>query len=93
MIKGSGKYPIPIILLARLGVHCEYQGKKLGRALLKDALLRTLQAADIAVLKLMLVHAKNESAAAFYEKHGFVASLRNPFVMFLPIHTARGKRV
>ena len=45
--KGLGNYPVPIILLARLAVDRSEQGKGLGAALLKDALLRAAQAADI----------------------------------------------
>ena len=83
--KGSGKYPVPIMLLARLGVDKEYQGIKLGSALLKDAILRTIQAANIAGLKLLLVHAKDTNAREFYKKHGFLPSLSDPLKMFLPM--------
>src|SRR5579883_576554 len=57
LVKGLGKYDIPIMLLARLAVDHREQGKGLGKALLKDATLRTMQAAEIAGLKLLLVHA------------------------------------
>ena len=50
------------------------QGQGIGKGLLKDALLRTLQAADIAGLRALLVHAKDEQAKAFYEKYGFEES-------------------
>ena len=43
----------------------------MGKALLKDAILRTLRAADIAGPKRLLVRAKDEPAAAFYRQHGF----------------------
>src|SRR4029077_6837213 len=49
------------------------RAKGLGKALLKDAVLRTMQAAEIAGLKLLLVLAKDDAAAAFYQKHGFVS--------------------
>jgi GNAT superfamily N-acetyltransferase len=84
--KGIGKYPIPVMILARLGVDKEYQGLKLGSALLKDAILRTMQAAEIAGLKLLLVHAKDNQARAFYERHGFEPSLLDPLKMFLPMN-------
>ena len=87
--KGGGKYPIPVMLLARLGVDKEFQGIRLGSALLKDAILRTIQAADIGGLKLLIVHAKDDSARAFYERHGFQPSLLDPLKMFLPMALAK----
>lgn len=85
VVKGLGKYDIPVMLLARLAVDHREQGKGLGKALLKDAILRTLQAADIAGLKLLLVHAKDEAAADFYRKHGFELVLDDPLKLFLPV--------
>jgi GNAT superfamily N-acetyltransferase len=85
LTKGLGKFDIPIMLLARLAVDHREQGKGLGKALLKDAILRTMQAAEIAGLKLLLVHAKDESAAEFYRKHGFEPVLDDPLKLFLPV--------
>lgn len=85
IVKGLGKYDIPIMLLARLAVDHREQGKGLGKALLKDAILRTMQAAKIAGLKLLLVHAKDETANAFYHKHGFESVSDDPLLLFLPV--------
>jgi GNAT superfamily N-acetyltransferase len=85
LVKGLGKYDIPIMLLARLSVDHREQGKGLGRALLKDAILRTMQAAEIAGLKLLLVHAKDDAAAAFYQKHGFEPVPGDSLKLFLPV--------
>ena len=85
LIKGLGKYDIPIMLLARLAVDRREQGKKLGKALLKDAILRTMQAAEIVGLKLLLVHTKSESASGYYRKHGFEPVMNNPLKLFLPV--------
>jgi GNAT superfamily N-acetyltransferase len=85
LIKGLGKYDIPVMLLARLAVDQREQGKGLGKALLKDAILRTMQAAEIAGLKLLLVHAKDEAAADFYRKHGFEPVVGDPLKLFLPL--------
>lgn len=85
LVKGLGKYDIPIMLLARLAVDRREQGKGLGKALLKDAILRTMQAAEIAGLKLLLVHAKDEAAAEFYGTHGFEPVLGDPLKLFLPV--------
>ncbi len=89
IVKGSGKYPIPIMLLALLGVDKEYQNIKLGSALLKDAILRTIRAAEIGGLKLLIVHAKDVNAQKFYEKHGFCPSLVDPLKMFLPMELVK----
>ena len=59
--------------------------KGLGKALLKNAILRTMQAAEIAGLKLLLVQAKDEAAANFYRKHGFEPVLGDPLKLFLPV--------
>ena len=72
--KGLARHPIPIMLLARLAVDVNEQGQGIGKGLLKDALLRTLQAADIAGLRALIVHAKDAQAKAFYEKFGFEPS-------------------
>jgi predicted N-acetyltransferase YhbS len=60
--KGIAQHPVPVMLLARLAMDRQHQGAGLGKALLKDALLRTAQAADIAGIRALLVHAKDESA-------------------------------
>jgi GNAT superfamily N-acetyltransferase len=85
LAKGLGRYDIPVMLLARLAVDHREQGQGLGKALLKDAILRTMQAAQIAGLKLLLVHAKDQTAANFYSKHGFIPVINDPLKLFLPI--------
>lgn len=64
--RGAGRSPIPVILLARLGVDVGSQGHGLGAALVKDALLRAFQAADTVGARALLVHAESASARAFY---------------------------
>jgi len=80
---GLPKHPIPVILLARLAVDATEQGRGLGAALLRDALLRTVQAAEIAGLRAVLVHAKDDSAKRFYEKFGFEPSPIDAYHLFL----------
>jgi len=80
---GLPKHPIPVMLLARLAVDSTEQGRGLGVALLKDALLRTIQAAEIAGLRAMLVHAKDDSAKRFYERFGFESSPIDAYHLFL----------
>jgi GNAT superfamily N-acetyltransferase len=85
LVNGLGKYDLPVMLLARLAVDHREQGKGLGKAILKDAILRTIQAAEIAGLKLLLVHAKDDAAAKFYRKHGFEPVVDDPLKLFLPV--------
>lgn len=72
--KGMSRHPVPVILLARLAVDRTEQGKGLGAALLKDALSRAAQAADVIGCRAVLVHAKDEAAKAFYQRFGFEPS-------------------
>jgi GNAT superfamily N-acetyltransferase len=80
--KGLARHPVPIMLLARLAIATHWQGKGLGSGLLKDAMLRTLQAADIAGIRAFAVHAKDDQARAFYERFDFVASPSDPYHLF-----------
>ena len=72
--KGLARHPIPVILLARLAVDKDEQGGGLGEALLKDALARIAQAADIVGGRAVLVHALDQQARKFYEHFGFEPS-------------------
>lgn len=72
--KGMGRYPIPVVLLARLAVSTRYQGLGIGRGLLQDAIRRALVIADHAGIRAMLTHPIDQSAAEFYMRFGFVAS-------------------
>jgi GNAT superfamily N-acetyltransferase len=81
--KGLAKYPVPIILLARLAVDQQDKGKGVGKALLKDALLRALRASELVGCRALLVHAKDASAQAFYCKFGFEPSPSNELHLFL----------
>lgn len=81
--------PIPVMLMGRLAVDRSRQGGGLGRALLKDAILRTLRAAEIAGMRALLVHALDETAAEFYRHNGFLESPLDPLTLMLPLDTAR----
>ena len=80
---------ILVVLLGRLAVTRSHQGKGIARALVRDAVLRTLQAAEIAGIRALLVHSLDEDAAAFYRHLGFVKSPIDPLVLMLPLATAR----
>lgn len=75
--------PIPVILLARLGLDRSVQGTGLGGDLLKDALARCAAAADEIGGRAVLVHAKDDGAAAFYQRHSFVPLEQNPNHLFV----------
>jgi GNAT superfamily N-acetyltransferase len=94
VVKGMPRHPIPLLVLARLAVHSEWQGRGIGAGLLLDALGRTLQAADIVGAHALAVHAKDDSAAAFYRHFGFMPSptdKRHLFLLIKDILTASGK--
>ncbi len=87
--RGMARYPIPVIILARLAVDKREQGKGIGKGHLKDALLRTAQAAEIAGIRALLVHAKDEEALAFYERFDFEPSPTDPHHLFLLVKDIR----
>jgi predicted N-acetyltransferase YhbS len=77
--------PVPVMVIGRLAVDQTLQGQALGPALLRDAILRTLQAADIAGIRAILVHAISERAKAFYEKWGFISSPMDPMTLMITV--------
>lgn len=89
LTKGLARHPVPIMLLARLGVSSDWQGKGIGAGLLRDAVLRTLQAADIAGIRALAVHAKDDAARAFYRRFDFVESPTDPLHLFALIKDLR----
>jgi GNAT superfamily N-acetyltransferase len=83
VIKGVPRHPVPVMILARLAVDVAHQRVGLGRALLKDTLRRTAQAADIAGIRALLVHAKDERARNWYLSFDFEPSPSDPLHLFL----------
>ncbi len=80
------RYPLlPAVRMGRLAVDRAFAGRGLGGALLADALTRAARS-EIAAYAL-LVDAKDESAAAFYRHHGFIAFADSPLTLFLPLAT------
>lgn len=91
--KGMPLHSIPLLVLARLAVHRDWQGRRIGAGLLLNAFGRTLQVADIAGLRAMAVHAKDDTAVAFYRHFGFVPSptdARHLFMLIKDIRAAAG---
>lgn len=82
LAKGLPRHPIPVMLLARLAVDHTWQGKGLGVALVADAMRRTLQVADIAGVRALLVHAKDEGAKSFYAHLGFEPFPGEPLILY-----------
>lgn len=81
--------PIPVMILGRLAVDRSHQDKGLGKALLRDAVLRTVQAADIAGIRAILVHALSHDARRFYERCGFHPSPIDSMMLMITIAEAR----
>ncbi len=88
--KGLARHAVPIMLLARLAIARHLQGKGLSSGLLKDAMLRTLAAADIAGIQAFAVHAKDDDARAFYERFDFIPSPSDPYHLFRLLKDIRG---
>ena len=80
--------PVPAMVLGRLAIDRSYQGTGIGTGLLRDAVLRTMQAAEIAGIRVILVHAISEAAKRFYEKHGFVTSPVDPLTVMITVTEA-----
>lgn len=78
IVKGMPQYPIPAVLLARLAVDRSVAGRGVGAWLLRDAMARTLAAAETIGVRAMIVHAIDEEAAAFYLRHGLERSPTDP---------------
>ena len=78
-----------LMLLVRLGVQVGWQGRGVGAGLLKDAMQRTVQAAAIAGIRALAVHAKDEPARAFYRRFDFIESPTDPLHLFLLVKDLR----
>ncbi|MGH8055632.1 MAG: GNAT family N-acetyltransferase [Candidatus Entotheonellia bacterium] len=89
LVKGLAKHPVPLMLLARLAISVTWQGRGLGSGLLKDAMLRTLQASCIAGIRALAAHAKDDNARAFYQHFGFIPSPTDPYHLFLLLKDIR----
>lgn len=93
-IKRNMPNPVPVMILGRLAVDKNVQGKGIGSALVKDAILRTIQASKIAGIKAILVHALDERVATFYEAKGFKRSPMSNLILMITLddalHTIQG---
>jgi predicted N-acetyltransferase YhbS len=87
--RGMGQYPIPLVILARLAVDVDYQGRGLGFSLLQNAIDRTLAVAEHAGIRALLTHPLDASADAFYRRFGFEATPDNDSQLILLLKDAR----
>ena len=92
-IKRNMPQPIPAMLLARLAVDLRYINQSIGTSMLQDAIMRTFRVADIAGVRMLLVHALHERAATFYCKRGFVVSPFDPLILYLVLNNAYSNKV
>lgn len=87
--KGMGQYPLPVVILARLAVSAQDQGRGIGFGLLQDAIRRTMLIAEQAGIRAMLTHPIDEDAARFYTRFGFIASPLREQQLLLLLKDAR----
>ena len=81
--------PVPVMIIGRLAIDQTMQGQSIGPALLRDAVLRTMQAAEIAGIRAILVHAISDRAKRFYEKWGCVSSPVDPMTLMITVAEAQ----
>ena len=87
--QGMGRYPLRVVILARLAVALPDQGRGIGRGLLKDAIRRTLLIADQAGIRALMTHPVDAGAERFYRRFGFVASPLREQQLLLLLKDAR----
>jgi GNAT superfamily N-acetyltransferase len=81
--------PIPVVVMGRFAVDQDYQGRRIGSALLQDAVLRVLKLGEIAGVKAILVHAISEDAKNFYLSQGFLETPFEPMKLYFKLNPAR----
>jgi GNAT superfamily N-acetyltransferase len=84
-VKRNMPDPIPVMIIGRLAVDRNWQSKGIGRGLLRDAVLRTIKAAEIGGIRAILVHAISAEAKQFYEQYRFTASTLEPLTLMVKI--------
>jgi GNAT superfamily N-acetyltransferase len=81
--------PMPVVVLARLAITRDQQGRGLGRALFQDAAKRVIHAADTIGIRGLLVHAISEEAKAFYVRLGLDPSPLEPMTLMTTVADLR----
>ena len=88
-VKRNMPDPIPVMIIGRLAVDLLFQKQGIGRSLVRDAILRVMQAAEIAGIRAILVHAGSEKAKQFYENCGFKTSPIEPMTLLITVAEAK----
>ena len=83
------RYPIPAILLGRLAMGIDHQGKRFGAKLLMDALLRVQKVSESFGIYAVVVDAKDEKASAFYQRFGFIPFEEKTKRLFVPLEVIK----
>ena len=81
--------PIPVLLLARLAVDRHHQGCGVARALVRDALLRTISVSETIGIRGLIVHALDDAARDFYAHVGFAPSPHDDLLLMVTLADAR----
>lgn len=89
LVKGLARHAIPLIVLARLAVSNDWQGRGVGAGLLRDAMMRALLVGEIAGVRALVVHAKDENSVSFYSRYGFIPSPTDPLHLFMLVKDIR----
>jgi GNAT superfamily N-acetyltransferase len=87
-LRRNTPHPIPMTVLGRLAIDQAWQGRRLGRLLLRDAVLRTAQASGIIGVRGLLVHALSPAANRFYETYGFREAPASPMTLVVALQDA-----
>jgi predicted N-acetyltransferase YhbS len=87
----SRHFPIPVCLIARLAVDIGWQGRGLGRDLLRDGMRRALAASEQIGIRAVVADAIDDRAAAFYRRHGFESAAVDGLTLMVPIAAVRSQ--
>ncbi len=80
--------PVPVMVLGRLAVDQAWEGRGIGKGMLRDAILRTMTAAEVAGISAILVHAISEDPRHFYISQGFSPSNLEPVTLMITLREA-----
>lgn len=89
LTKGMARHPVPLMVLARMATRRHWQGKGVGKGLIKDAMRRTISASEIAGIRAMAVHAKDDEARRFYRQFDFESSPTQPLHLYMLVKDLR----